>query len=69
MKLLVETVAREKKVLRGEKISNGWCCCFLERRPQLSLQKGDAIANTHMEALVIEPKNEYFKSLEETMTR
>ena len=67
VKLLVEAVAREKGVLRGEKISDGWFRRFLERRPRLSLRRGDATANVRMEALDIETKNEYFKSLEETL--
>ena len=41
---------------------------FGEEAPALSAKR-DAIANVHMDALVIEPKNEYIKSLEETMTR
>ena len=67
VKLLVEAVAREKGVLRGEKISDGWFRRFLERRPRLSLRRGDATANVRMEALDIETKNKYFKSLEETL--
>ena len=31
--LIVEAVAKEKGVLRGEKISDGWFCQFLGRRP------------------------------------
>ena len=41
--------------------------CFLEKRPNLSLRRGDATANVRMEALGIEKMNEYFKSLEETL--
>ena len=67
VKFLVEAVAREKGVLRGEKISDGWFRRFLERKPKLSLRRGDATANVRMEALDIETKNEYFKSLEETL--
>ena len=67
VKLIVEAVAREKGVLRDEKISNGWFRRFLERRPNLSLRRGDATANVRMEALDIEKMNEYFKSLEETL--
>ena len=37
------------------------------RRSSLSLQRGGATANLCMEALDIETKNEYFKSLEESL--
>ena len=33
VKFLVEAVSREKVVLRGEKVTNGWFHRFLERRP------------------------------------
>ena len=39
MKLLVETVAREKKVLRGEKISNGGSSHFGQEAPALSVKR------------------------------
>ena len=45
VKHLVEAVAREKGVLQGEKITDGWFRRFLERRPNLSLRRGDATAN------------------------
>ena len=53
--------------MRGEKISDGLFHRFLERRPNLSLRRGDATANVRMKALDIEKMNEYFKSLEETL--
>ena len=56
VKLMVEAVAREKGVLRGEKISDGFIV-FLERRPNLTLRRGDATANVCMEALGIEKMN------------
>ena len=59
VKLIVEAVAREKRVLRGEKISDGWFRRFLGRRPNLSLRRGDATANDRMDALDIETMNEY----------
>ena len=67
VKHLVEAVAREKGVLRGTKITDGWFRRFLERRPNLSLQRGDATANVRMEALDHETMKDYFKSLEETL--
>ena len=65
VKIIVAAVAREKVVLWGEKISDGWFRGFLERSPNLSLRRGDATANVCMEALDIEKMNEYFK--EETL--
>jgi len=56
VKLMVEAVAREKGVLRGEKISDGFIV-FLERRPNLTLRRGDATANVCIEALGIEKMN------------
>ena len=56
VKLLVEAVAREKGVLRGERISDGWFRRFLERRPNVSLRRGDATANVRMEALDMEKR-------------
>ena len=47
VKLIVEAVAREKVVLRGEKISNGFVV-FTERRPKLSLRRGDTTTNVRM---------------------
>ena len=67
VKHLVEAVAREKEVLRGTKITDGWFRRFLERRPNLSLRRGDATANVRMEALDHETMKDYFKSLEETL--
>ena len=45
IKALIEKVAREKGVLKKQKVSDGWFRRFKERQPQLSLQRGDATAN------------------------
>jgi len=48
---LVETTARDKGVLRKQKISDGWFQRFIERQPQLSLWKGDRTAFVRMNAM------------------
>ena len=44
VKELVETTAREKGVLKTNKITDGWFRWFLECQPQLTLRKGDRTA-------------------------
>ena len=44
IKHMVESAARDKGVLRKERISDGWLPCFMERQPQLRLRKGDKTA-------------------------
>ena len=41
IKAMVEQTAREKQVLRKQKISNGWFRHFLEGQPHLCLCRGD----------------------------
>ena len=48
---MVEQTAREKQVLRKQKISDGWFRRFLERQPHLCLRKGDRIAAVRIEAM------------------
>ena len=51
IKAMVEQTAREKQVLRKQKISDGWFRRFLERQPHLCLRKGDCAAAVRMEAM------------------
>ena len=48
---MVEKTAREKNLLRKNKISDGWFRRFLERQPQLTLRKGDHTAAVRMDAM------------------
>ena len=51
IKAMVEKTARDKNLLRKEKISDGWFRRFLERQPHLCLCKGDRTAAVRMEAM------------------
>lgn len=63
---MAETVARDKKVLRREKISDGWIRRFIERQPQLSVHKGDSTAFARMDAMKKEEDlDSYFITLVE----
>ena len=44
VKCIAESVAKEKGMLKGERISNGWWWRFLERNPTISLRSGDSTA-------------------------
>ena len=41
---IVQHVAKEKRILRKERISSGWFRRFRERQPDVSLRKGDSMA-------------------------
>ena len=64
IKAMVEKTARDKRLLRKDKISDGWFRQFLERQPQITLQKGDRTAAVRMDAMKnkIDLDN-YFKEL------
>ena len=51
IKAMVEKAARDEKVLRKEKISDGWFRRFLERRPHLCSCKGDRTAAIRIDAM------------------
>ena len=51
VKTLVETAAREKGVLKKNRLTDGWFRRFLERQPQLTLRKGDQTAFVRMDAM------------------
>ena len=67
VKALVTKVAREKGVLKKEKVTDGWFRRFKERQPQLSLRKGDATANVRMNCLNKETMAEYFSMLKNVL--
>lgn len=68
VKLLVENVAREKGVLKKDKVTDGWYRRFAERQPKLSLRKGDATAHVRMDATTPETMKKYFDLLHECLT-
>ena len=51
IKAMVEQTARDKQILKKEKISDGWFRRFLERQPHLTLRKGDRTAAVRMNAM------------------
>jgi len=43
---IAEGIARDKSILRGTKINQGWWRSFIERQGDLSLRRGDNIAHS-----------------------
>ena len=65
---VAESVARDKGVLKpGCRISRGWFERFMKRQPQLSLCKGDATANVHMDSINPEAMSQYFDLLNDVL--
>ncbi len=62
---MVESVAKEKGLLRSVRISDGWWRRFMERNPTLSLRKGDATAHVRMDSVNREAIDGYFSLLKE----
>ena len=70
IKGIAEKVATEKKVLRKDKITNGWFNSFIKRHPELSLRKGDSTCQTRMNAMSNKIAIEqYFAVLKECMEK
>ena len=68
VKAIDENVAREKNVLRSERVSDGWWRRFMERQPQLSLRRGDSTAHICMNSVNRESMESYFNLLEGTLS-
>ena len=64
---IAESVAVDKGVLKGAKISEGWWRRFLERQPKLSLRHGDSTAHVRMDTVNQETMWQYFSLLEDVM--
>ena len=65
---IAESVARDKGILEpGRRISRGWFERFMRRQPQLSLRKGDATANVHMDSVNPEAISQYFDLLNDVL--
>ena len=63
-----ESAARDKGVLRKERISDGWFHSFMERLPQLRLCKGDRASFVHMNAMMRKQElDNYFVTLKNIM--
>ncbi len=67
VKTIVESVAREKDILRSRRLSDGWWRRFLERQPQLSLRRGDSTAHVRMDSVNKDVIERYYNLLEETL--
>ena len=57
--MMVEPIAKKKGVLRKDKISNGWWGRFIERQPELSLQRANSTAHIQMDSINKESIAEY----------
>ena len=57
---IVEGVAKQKGVLRGERISHGWWKLFLATNSKLSLRSGDSTAGVCIDAVNKENILNYF---------
>ena len=74
-KTRVEVMGLVRKTLAAKQASldnfkgKGWWQRFLERWPKLTLRKGDALAQVRAEATNAQTLSEYFKLLEETLTK
>ena len=60
---IAQSVAVDKGVLKGNKITEGWWRQFLQRQPDLSLRRGDTTAHVHMNAVNSETMKQYFSLL------
>ena len=67
VKLIAENVAKEKKVLRASRISDGWWKSFCRRNQSLSLRRADSTAHVRMDSVNKGSIDQYFNLLEETM--
>ena len=60
---IAESVAVDKVVLKGEKISDGWWRRFLECQPNLTIQHGDSTAHERMDTVNQETMDQYYSLL------
>ena len=68
IKQIAENVARDKKVLKRTKMSNGWYRRFMERQSHLSLRNNDdATAEVWMDCLSPETMKQYFDLLKDVV--
>ena len=65
---IAQSVAVDKCVLKGSKISEGWWRRFLLRQPDLSLRRGDTTAHVRMNAVNSETMKQYFSLLNDVMS-
>ena len=63
---IAENVAKDKGILRKNRISQGWYEKFMKRQTYLSIYKGDPGAN-EMDAVTLQAITHYFDLLEKTL--
>ena len=68
VKVIAESVAQDKGVLKGVKVSDGWWRRFLERQPKLTLRRGDSTVHVRMDAVNRETMDQYFALLKDIIT-
>ena len=64
---IAETYAKRKRLLRKDKISQGWWREFIKRQGDLSLRRGDNTAHVRMDAINSDTIMHYFDLLESTL--
>ena len=65
--MLVEGVAKQKGVLRKNRISDGWWNKFIKRQSELSLRRADSTAHIRMDSVNKESIQHYYDLLETTL--
>ena len=65
---IARSVAAEKGMLKGSKVTQGWCRRFCERQPDLSLHCGDVTAHVQMDAVNTDTLQHYFTLLNDVLT-
>ena len=64
---IAQSVAMDKGILRGHRISQGWWRQFLKWQKDLSLKRGDNCAQVRMNAINNDTMKQYFDLLEDTL--
>ena len=63
---IAQSVAEEKGILHGSRISHGWWHRFLKGQTHLTLRRGDNTAHVRMEAINQQTLKQYFELLNDT---
>ena len=64
---IAESVAREKGILKKDRITHGWCNRFLERQGDLSLRRSNSTAHVRMNTINRETIEQYFSLLKDVL--
>ena len=65
--IIAERVAKDKGILRKERISQGWWNRFMEQQKDLSFRRGGSISHVRMDAVNKETMDHYFSLLKDTL--